>query len=301
VQYFKCHGNCGAEGDVIDFVGYYYMGASYNDKNPESVRQAISYLHTRPMTGKRTQLKKQRKPMNPFRTRRYVERWERELKTCKAAQDYLERRGVLSVARQFRLGYEYVPPERTKYNKRVGGRLPGHYIAIPNFQSGAIRGVKFRRIDTHPDYKDENELPIRYDSLSGSRLGIFNFDAVAFQMGHVFIPEGEFDVMLLAATGYLSCCTTAGAETVDSNLELALCYAAPLIIRDPDPAGERGARKRLKLLGKGEIIPAGSYHDVGALFEAEGLSGLKQWADTYVLGNQGKTHYIGGAARHGAV
>ncbi len=284
VQAFSCKGNCGAEGDVIDFVGYYHQGAAYNPKDPDCVRRAIAHLQREPFNvSKRTVLRKKKRQLNPIRARLDVNQWQDALRDNDIAQMYLKQRGILSVAEQFGLGYRYI--DHAEVKRRKGGRrdLPGHYISIPAFDNGSIAGVKFRRIDIHPDYDGINKdlLPIRYDSLPGSRNTVFNKDRIAFHNGPVFFPEGEFDVMLLAAAGYMAACTTTGAQGVEGigNLDLLLTYASPVILEEPDPAGESGARKKKRLIPKARVVSTAPFRDIGQIFDERGEDGMREWIE----------------------
>lgn len=300
-QHFKCKGNCGAQGDVIDFIGYLTMGAAYNPKDIEMVRVAIARLTSQPISAPPIhRLKKMKPSLNPVRARLMMKEYQAALQECKPAQEYLERRGILHVAERFGLGYACIPPEKVFMESRQARRITGHYIAIPTTFNGSIIAIKYRRIDTHPEYREveRHALPIRYDSMAGSKKGVFNFDGVAFKPGPVFIPEGEFDAMLLEAHGLRSCCVNAGASSYDSKLELVLSSAFPIIIQDPDEAGKAGASKKLEALGKGIVVQAKTYHDAGALYDHEGSEGLVAWARS-ILHEQGleDRHY---AASHGA-
>src|SRR5574338_1390133 len=46
VQYFRCHGNCGLTGDVIDLVGYLRV-PGYDRKDGKMVREAMAILENR--------------------------------------------------------------------------------------------------------------------------------------------------------------------------------------------------------------------------------------------------------------
>ncbi len=268
IQRFKCFGNCGVEGDVIDFAGYYTIGQSYDSRNAEHVRLALSYLQAGGMCAPKTPLKKKKKSLDQRIVRPLVKQWEEALWTNEQAQAYLEERGVLSVAKHFRLGYRIIDPPYVKY-EQDGGTLPGHYIAIPTIENGRIVSVKLRRIPTY--YAEDDIKPIRYDFVSGDRIGsgqpgVFNHDEVAFQSGVVFSPEGEFDVMLIKAHGYLACCMNSGGNVLSDHLALILAHADPIWIADDDDTGQRHAEGKQKLVGKGIIVSTKPHKDLGELY-----------------------------------
>lgn len=268
-QYFKCKGNCGAQGDVIDFVGYMTI-PGYNPRDGRHIQEAIQNLGHEPIRVFNPTREKKTKVLNPIRTRLEVEEWHEALWHNILAQEYLEQRGVLQVARRFMLGYRYLP-------KAKGSGQPGHYISIPNLQHGTYLNVKFRRIDS---YYGDNK-PIRYDSLTGGQMGLFNHDEVFLRTGPVFVPEGEFDVMLLEALGFKACCLTGGAAGYDSILNLALEHARPIIIEEPDKAGKSGAAKKQKKLPNSIVVTTG-HKDVGDMYDKEGAQAVIEWAMQYV-------------------
>jgi hypothetical protein len=268
IQRFKCFGQCGVQGDVIDFAGYYHLGQGYDPNNSEHIQAALAYLRGGGISAARTPLQKRNKPLDERIVRPLVEAWERALWENDQALAYLEQRGVLAVAGQFRLGYECIDPQYTKHKQR-GGTVPGHYISIPTIQDGRIISVKLRRIDSY--YTGCDNPPIRYDSVAGPQIGtgqpgIFNHDAVAFQSGLIFSPEGEFDVMLIEALGYRACCTNGGANVLSDRLELILAHSDPVWIEDDDEAGHRHAEMKQKMVGKGIIINTRPYKDLGDMY-----------------------------------
>jgi DNA primase len=266
VQRFKCFGQCGTQGDVIDFAGYYYLGAGYDANDPEQIKMALTYLRGNPISAQRTVLKKRGKPLDQRIVRPLVHQWERDLQTCDKALEYLEQRGIRTVAGQFHLGYRCVEPRYTKYEGKRRGVLPGQYLCIPTFQAQEIISVKLRRIPLF--YGPDDIKPIRYDSVSGTKIGtgqpgIFNGDAVQFSRGMVLSPEGEFDVMLLAAMGFQACCVNGGANVMSERLALILAHADPVWIADNDEAGKRHAQAKQQSVGKGSIIDFAPFKDLG--------------------------------------
>lgn len=270
IQRFKCFGQCGAQGDVIDFAGYYHLGVGYNPNDPEHIKLALMYLRGNPISAKRSTLKKKGKPLDQRIIRPLLRQWQKDLWTCERALQYIEQRGILSVAQQFGLGYQCIDPQYTKYSGQ--GTLPGHYLCIPTFQAQEIISVKLRRIDSF--YHDSDIKPIRYDSVSGSKIGtgqpgIFNGDAVAFKSGVVFSPEGEFDVMLATALGFQACCVNSGANVMSERLALILAHADPIWIEDGDDAGHRHAQAKQNIVGKGRIINLAPFKDLGDYYETD--------------------------------
>jgi DNA primase len=280
-QYFKCLGACGAMGDVIDFVGYMHLGAGYNPRDAHCVLEATGYLGQPALVVPRTWHRQtEKRGLNPIRARLAVEAWHQALDF--PAQEYLERRGVPSVAQQFMLGYAHLT-ERVKFPHGIQSPLHGHYISIPHYQDGSVIGVKFRRIDSHPDYQGvpEERLPIRYDSMFGGHTGIYNRDAVAFHPGLVFMPEGEFDVMLLSALGFAACAPTCGANSWDDTLPLLLANAEVLLIEDPDPTGQQIAKARQSKLSNSRIVSTTPYKDVGDMYLRAGEAAVRHWGEQH--------------------
>lgn len=275
VERFKCFGHCGHSGDVIDFVGYMNV-AGYDKNNPQHVMLAASMLGQRP-PGKAVRLRRRKPPLQQATAKSLVGLWSRSLD--RHARDYLEMRGVLSVAERFKLGYRYQPPQYAAY-KSKGCVVPGHHISIPTIRGDYIVGVKFRRIDTHPDYQGVDCLPLRYDSLSGknigaSKVGVFNYNEVAFTTDVVFSPEGELDALLIAALGFKAACLNGGANAYSDDL-LVLAHANTIILADKDDAGLHHARSKSERLPGSTIesVPGG---DVGHLYQERGKQYVEEW------------------------
>ena len=269
IQRFKCFGQCGAQGDVIDFAGYYHLGAGYNPNDPEHIKTALAYLRGNPISAKRTVLKKKGKSLDQRIIRPLLHKWQHDLWTCDKALEYCEQRGIRTVAAQFGLGYQCIEPRYTKYEGKHGV-LPGHYLCIPTFQAQEIISVKLRRISSF--YGPDDIKPIRYDSVSGSKIGtgqpgIFNGDKVQFTQDRVFSPEGEFDVMLATALGFQACCVNGGANVMSERLALILAHADPVWIADSDEAGRRHAEAKRQSVGKGIIIDFAPFKDLGDFYE----------------------------------
>lgn len=268
-QYFKCHGNCGAYGDVIDFVGYMNYGAAYN--HVTMAHQAAFDLAQRQLS-----LHQPTRPTRPAtfdrqKTMADIRAWQEALHNCPQAIQYLASRGIAAVMDRFKLGYLY----------RESRGLPEHYITIPAFQDHILRGVKLRRIDSF--YTDR--MPLRYTSIAGSRLSTFNLDPYAYLPVNIFMPEGEMDVMLLEAMGFPAFCLTAGALSLTDDIILPLTQARVIIIREPDKAGEDGAGKRHALLNS--VVVDTGFADVGDMYQQKGAAYVRQWAQGVIdgLGN----------------
>jgi len=277
IEKFFCFGNCGAQGDVIDFAGFMHLGAAYDPARHLDI--ALAYLRTQPPCPSPLR-RRGRERFNSALAEQLVKKWEAELRGYSPAQAYLENRGVLSVAEHFHLGYRRVEPKWGHYEFPSQEKRVGHYISIPTIVNGQVVSVKFRRIDAL--HQGDPNPPIRYDSLSGPKMGrgqlaVFNHDHVAFKSGDVFSPEGEMDIMLLHAAGALSCGSNSGSTGVPQDLPLVLSHTSPIWIADPDEVGLRHAEDKRRLVGRGAIVRPPT--DIGSIYAARGMAGVRKFIE----------------------
>jgi len=269
IQRFRCFGNCGASGDVIDFVGFYHFGAAYQKGSPEWFLKAVEKLGHLPCARPR-RLPRPARTFDQSLVRRLVMRWHRSLDVH--ARRYLEQRGILSVADRFLLGYRYIKPQ---YNHGT----PGHYITIPTIHLDRIHSVKCRRIDTHPDYSTGFGQALRYTTLSGKRIGgpqfgVFNYNNAAFATSPLLSPEGEMDVMLCVALGFRAFSFNIGTY-VTGDWHVLFRQAAITYLADGGEAGLAHARHKMLACGEGEIVQLDD--DVGALYARHGAAFTKDY------------------------
>ncbi len=100
-------------------------------------------------------------------------------------EEYLARRGLLSGAERFLLGWVAKP-------------YPGHEdrfihtVSIPYLTRAGVVGMKFRRID---DSKP------KYDQMPGQKQHLYNVQAILDSVTDVVVTEGEFDAVACTLAG----------------------------------------------------------------------------------------------------
>ena len=248
MQYWKCHGSCNCEGDVIDLVGYLRL-PGYNRRNPTEVYRAVELLTNRFEAGV---------VIHEKETRLIGDTWRNFLPPDDRVVEYAVSRG-LSYA--------------TIVSRKLGQWK--NYMTIPNFEEERLIGVKLRRID---------EGEPRFFSLKGSKAGLFNYDDVNMKSGSVLIVKGEIPCMLLNQHGFLSCAPTGGEGSHQSSerWRIALALANKIVVGDNDDAGRRLGKSRAEMLGAKLVFPPPAYKDIDQYFLAEPQAAtdqIKRWME----------------------
>lgn len=251
-QWWRCHGSCDMEGDVVDLVGFLRV-PGYDKRDWTKIREALELINERfeiavPEPEKEVILT----------GREYLD----FLPPGEEVIQYAASRGLTEeTVKQFRLGQS------------------GHFMSIPLFEEGILKGIKMRNMwKCDPDR--------RFYQMMGSRLGLFNYDHVYLRTGPVFVVKGEIPAMLLHQMGYAACAPTAGEGSYKGNVPRwtgALVLACKIIVGDNDEPGRVLGKKRAMLFGGSLVFPPEQHKDVDAFILAEpeqAKETLKQWAET---------------------
>lgn len=228
VQYFRCHGNCGLIGDVIDLAGYMNI-TGYNRKDKGMVQRALEYIDRKyeiyiPIPVKQVKLA--------------GSEWYDYLPIGEEGLEYAKGRGLTyKTIMKFRVGQS------------------GKFITMPCFKEGRLIGIKMRRIVAGEP---------RFYALPGSRQGLFNVDSIAYTDGPVFIVKGEIPCMLLDQMGFLSCAPTGGEGGWDESWRSALAFSQNIVIGDNDAPGRKLGEKRALILGAKLVFPPEGVKDIDA-------------------------------------
>jgi len=233
VQRFKCHGNCGRRGDVIDLVGYLNIG-TYNPNDFGSVMRAVSLL------GQRHEITTE--VVRPRRDLLSDDAWRGYTPPGVEVAQYASKRGLnRCTLEKFRIG------QRRKF------------MAIPTFENERLVGIKFRN----------TTKGLRFFTESGSRGGLFNFDAVLWTDDPVLIVKGEIPAMLLDQYGLLACAPTGGEGADVSDYVGTLAFSARRVVvgdNDTDPEVkarmQQFARERANTLRAELRFPPEEYKDI---------------------------------------
>lgn len=231
----------GIGGDVIDFVGYCIHGTTYAPSvHFTEVVDMLGGLDIKPLPAQTTRPA----PPKPKLTLSMaaVQEWHDTMPANR--RWYWTQRGLSDATiDRFLLGWD------------------GKRYTIPAIYRGIPFGVKRRQSDI------DDGIPAKYISLTGSRVGIFNADAL-WTAHDVVVCEGEIDAMLLCQVGYNAVSSTGGAGTWKP--EWAKFFAAVrsiVILYDNDEPGRDGALKVRSTLARARIAtyPDG-IKDAGELF-----------------------------------
>lgn len=247
-QYWKCHGYCHREGDVIDLVGFLYI-PGYDRHNPKMVEAAIRRLDDRyePVIVK---VKEEPKLVG--------NEWKLYLPPGLGVIEYAVTRGL-------------TPETLEKF--WVGQR--GRAMAIPCFEYGELRGIKFRSIDPTSE--------LRYWSLKGSRQGLFNFDRIKYTTKPVLIVKAEIPCMLLDQCGFLACAPSAGEGGWQEEWRTALALSAKrIVVGDNDAPGVELGQKRAAFLAAELKFPPPAFKDVDQWVLADkdpALETIRRWME----------------------
>jgi hypothetical protein len=236
VQWFRCHGNCGASGDVVDLIGYLRM-PGYDPHNLEDRKKALYLLDERyeisiVIPEKETVL--------------YGDEWYRYLPIGIEGREYMWGRGLKNATiDQYRLGQS------------------GEFVTIPCFEEKRLVGIKLRSFD--PKVTGDN----RFRAVKGSRQGLFNIDDCRYYLGSVFIVKGEIPALLLWQNGYKAVAPTGGEGGWREDWRTALALATKIVIGDNDEPGRILGEKRAALMAARLVYPHPDFKDIDQMLLAE--------------------------------
>lgn len=238
VQHFKCHGNCGVRGTVIDLMGYLHI-PNYNPLDPAQVYRAAEMLEDKYEPTISIHLK---------RTQLAGSEWIDYLPPGEEAVAYCRSRGINpDTMRRFNIGQN------------------GTSISIPCFEEKVLIGIKFRAWEGN----------LRYWSLKGSRMGIFNHDDVAYLPGKVLIAKGEIPAMLLWQEGFRACALTGGEGGFRKDWFPAFALSENIVVGDNDGPGRELGQRRAELLHAKLVFPPRQYKDWDEYYLADRAGCLK--------------------------
>jgi hypothetical protein len=255
IQRFKCHGNCGAYGDVIDLAGYLYV-AGYDRDNPEHIRMALSYLDLE------ADIDPPPPPVRPKPIKPTL--WKSYFPPGQEVVAYGRKRGL--------------EPE-TLEHFRVGQFK--HFMAMPTFHDGMLQGIKFRNTDPDPMPCHHPLDGLRFWAAKGSQKGLFNYDAVAYTQKPVLVLKGEIPVMLARQSGFLACAPTGGEGSYIQELAYLFSFANRVVVvgdNDQDPQVrekmQAKAQERAEMLHAALRFPPQEYKDIDEWMLAEPVTAL---------------------------
>lgn len=261
-QRFKCHGTCGRSGDVVDYVGY-MNNLAYDKTDPVQYMKACSLLDT----GHRYEVSP---PIVPPPTPP-LPNWLAD--DCLPANSdtlkyLMDRRIELKQAKKFKIGQPTKQMEDEPYN------LWDHkkWITLPCIHGDDLVGIKLRS-------RIENDT-IRYLQVSGSKKGLFNFNAVNGTTENVLVLKGELAVIVADQLGFLACAPTGGEGSYITDVKYALTFANVIVVGDND--NKEFAIRRASQLDAAVAFPPPDWNgwDDWALDDINAIQTTKQWFQT---------------------
>ena len=254
-QRFTCFGTCGAQGDVIDAVGYISI-PNYQPHNREHVNTALGLLQSG------------WEPCEP----RPVEKaaalgWD--------AYENLDYPGdrVVEYAKGRGLAMDTL--------HRWGIRDRSGAMAIPVFHFGTLVALKYRA--TWPNPK------LRYWSEPGSKKGLFGYADVYLTDRPVLVVKGEIAAMLASQFGFLACAPTSGEDNDAAEFKYALGFSPKVVVvgdNDASPETRRkmqaAAARRAEVLGAELRFPPDHIKDIDLWLLQEpqmAAASIREWLE----------------------
>lgn len=238
-----CHGNCNKSGDVIDLVGYMQV-PGYDPSNSTKLHRAISMLDAKQFdpAPPKPPKKKRRKSFSPTR-------WKEFYPPGQEVLEYAKMRGLSNeTIEKYHIG-------QCIFDNGVV------WMTLPIFEGNRLLGIKMR--NTNPS------SPLRYRCVTGSKAGLFNYDAINLTSDRVYLVKGEIAALVLLERGLLACAPTGGESMrLGQRYQQALGFADTVLIGDNDKDDEvrtetmKFAKRRAEVLGAKLVFPPEEYKDV---------------------------------------
>ena len=241
---FKCF-SCGRHGDVLDFVGYFHFGQSYDPSTHfTEVVDRLAGIKIAPLPAYTVKPKPEPTKQLSINLETILD-WHDSMPANR--REYWKSRGLFDqTINDFFLGWD---------GKRY--TIPATYRLVPF-------ACKRRQSEI------DDGIDAKYISITGSRSGLFNADCL-WTTDKVVICEGEIDAMLLNQWGFPAVSSTAGAGTFKEQwAELFLFVPKIWILYDNDDAGRKGEQLVHSILRRAKIVryPQG-IKDAGDLFSKD--------------------------------
>jgi len=212
LERFRCHGNCGARGDVVDLIGFMQI-AGYDPTNRTHVAEAARILRGS-FTVVIAVAKEKPSRIDPLA-------WKKYFPAGQEVAAYAKKRGL---------------SEQTLTRFRVGQYQ--NFMAIPTFEDQVLEGIKFRNVYEKDELAkmDLDEFQkLRFSSEPGGRKSIFNIDKAAWSTDPLLIVKGEIPCMLLDQLGFNVCGLNAGeGQKADKWVRKLALAAKRVFVGDND-------------------------------------------------------------------
>ena len=261
-QKFRCHGNCGLEGDVIDLIGYMRV-VGYNPKNGDLVKQALSLLSS----GTKIDPPEQKTTKAPALNNGLYKLY---LPAKYEVVEYAASRGLRTeTLMKFSVGQH---------------RTSKFWMTMPVLHGSRLMSIKMRNLNS-TDKKD------RFMTAPGSVDGLFGYNFVDGTTKSVAIVKGEIPVMVMDQFGLLACAPTGGEGSYFGHEEhlRSLAFAKKRIVigdtdRDPKVRGnmQAAAQRRAEIFRAELYFPPAPYTGIDDFVLAEpqvAIPLIKSWME----------------------
>jgi len=309
-QFFHCFG-CGESGDVFSFV-MKYSRLSFPEALKELARRYQVDLPEPKLSDAERQRLREREMLYRVNEEaaRIYQRFLAESPAAEQARDYLDRRGVPAEAvESFRLGYAPGPEEAgwsfilsglqaLQFNgadiERAGLAVRkehgGFYdrfrdrILFPILDmTGRVVAFGGRILgEGKPKYMNSPESPI----FDKSRLlfGLYQHREGIRQQRRAIVVEGNFDLLLLAAHGFVNVVAPLGTALTSSHIRSLRGYCDEVVMLfDGDSAGLKAAMRSVPFFlaeqvdARVALLPTG--HDPDSFVREKGAEGVALLVD----------------------
>lgn len=271
-QKFKCHGSCGAFGDVIDLIGYMNI-PDYNPLSLPMKKQAASIL-----TGGSFEVSHPLAPPPPPPLSQWLA--QEFLPIHPECRKYLIDRGV----QDWQIEKYMLGSAQSLNEEGIPTKGRDHLISFPVFHQGKLMGIKLRKTKADKQY--------RYFCVPGSQPGLYFYDEVFLTSEINFVVKGEIAALVLQAflkqnnLKAVQSAPTHGEQGFVDNFRSVLSFAKNVIIGDNDPNPKTrldmqvAAQKRAAVLGGLLRFPDEGYKDIDDQILRDpqrSLSMLQRW------------------------
>lgn len=185
-----------------------------------------------------------------------------------AAAEALAKRGLLTYAREYGLGYVAAPePTHEMYR----GMLSIPYIRYPQADSSTVVSIRFRCIRDDCEHRGHG----KYNTVEGDTGRLYNTAALQGDWDSVGLAEGELDAITATVCG-LPTVAVPGATTWKAHWrEPFLGFETVYVFADGDQAGTKFAAEMTKKLPNAKVVTFDSGEDVNSTYIKHGLEAVR--------------------------
>jgi hypothetical protein len=251
---WACH--CGAQGDLLDFIGY-CLYVDYDHRTRPHFAQLIDQLAGLQITPMPAEERARRTALHQSAAKLTLDpsrlgEWFKNLQCEPELLAWLKARGVKN-PEQHQLGYTSLDASLNPWEQ--------HKITIPHFYRGVLTGVKLR----HDPRLKLAEGKDKYISLKGGHYPApFGADALHMPVDCAYVIETELDALALREMGLGAVIALPARNFTKTTASLFMMVPQVVVILDNDEAGVTGGKEIKRLLPRAELVsPPEGFKDFG--------------------------------------